>query len=177
MTIVRLARSNRLRRVGAALLVLATAGLAMWAVTPPRRTTARTDAVTVVAAAPVASRAQAPMRSPPTSARERPAPAPRVAVAAVPPGLVRARVTRAHPLLADVAIACSADTCTLEATVRPALGQAALDERQAMLLGGLATTLADSGYRMAVPFAFDETGDNVFHLRAALTPAAVTPGA
>lgn len=98
-------------------------------------------------------------------------------MAAAPPAVVAARVTRAHPLLTEVAIACSAETCTLEALVRPARGQAALDERQAMLLGGLATTLADSGYRMAVPFALDEMDDNVFHLRAALTPASMAQGA
>lgn len=177
MTIGHLTRPSRSRRLGVALLVLASAGLAIWAIAPVQRTSSRNDTVTVVAPATVAPPALAPRRRIPAPLRERPAPAPHVAMATVPPAVVAARVTRAHPLLTDVAIACSADTCTLDATVRPAQGQAALDQRQAMLLGGLAMTLAGSGYRMAVPFAFDETDDNVFHLRAALTPASMAKGA
>ncbi|MBW6527282.1 hypothetical protein KZ813_10565 [Sphingomonas sp. RHCKR7] len=149
----------RLARLAAVPLVLA-AALLLWLGARVTPGAARDEAVTVVAAP------DARVTSPPT----RPvAPSPSVAAPAVAPAAVAARVARAFPLLGDVAVSCAGDACALTATVRPAHGQRELDERQAMLLGGLADTVAVSGYTMRVPFAFDEVDDNVFHLRAALT--------
>ena len=107
--------------------------------------------------------------------------APTIPVARIPPlpearpTTVAANVAAAHlrtvyPLLSDVTIACRDDRCTLTATIRPVTGQADLDRRQEMLLGGLAAALAADGYRLAVPFQMDEVADNLFHIRASVTP-------
>ena len=107
--------------------------------------------------------------------------APTIPVARIPPlpearpTTVAANVAAAHlrtvyPLLSDVTISCRDDRCTLTATICPVTGQADLDRRQEMLLGGLATALAADGYRLTVPFQMDEVADNLFHIRASVTP-------
>ena len=92
------------------------------------------------------------------------------AVAPVAASVVAAHLRTAYPLLSDVTITCRDDRCTLTATIRPVTGQADLDRRQEMLLGGLAAVLAADGYRLAVPFQMDEVADNLFHIRASVTP-------
>lgn len=84
-----------------------------------------------------------------------------------------ADVTRAYPMLTDVALDCTGDRCTLTGLIRPVEGQSALDTRQEMLLGGLQTRLGAYGYRMAVPFKMDEIEDNTFRLRASVIRTAV----
>ncbi|NII57284.1 hypothetical protein [Sphingomonas aerolata] len=97
-------------------------------------------------------------------------PLPEARPAAVAPVAAVAHLRTVYPLLSDVTIACRDDRCTLSATIRPVTGQADLDRRQEMLLGGLATALAADGYRLAVPFQMDEVADNLFRIRASVTP-------
>ena len=78
-------------------------------------------------------------------------------------------IRHAYPLLSDVVIDCKAGRCSLTGTIHPLAMQEDLDRRQEMLLGGLATALAEDGYRMAVPFQMDEVADNTFHIRANVT--------
>ena len=85
---------------------------------------------------------------------------------------VAARIERAYPLLSDVVLSCQGDRCTLTATLEPPNGQADLDKRQEMLLGGLAAELAASGYRLDIPFQMDEIDDNKFHIRGTATRTA-----
>ncbi len=91
-------------------------------------------------------------------------------VAPVAASVAAAHLRTVYPLLSDVTITCRDDRCTLTATIRPVTGQADLDRRQEMLLGCLATALAADGYRLAVPFQMDEVADNLFRIRASVTP-------
>lgn len=85
-----------------------------------------------------------------------------------PPNITAAYVMRAYPVLSDVTILCSAGQCTLSGLVLPLTRQVDLDQRQEMLLGGLAQRLSERGYRMIVPFRMDEIDDNKFRIEAAL---------
>ena len=58
------------------------------------------------------------------------------AVTPVAASVAAAHLRTVYPLLSDVTIACRDDRCTLTATIRPVTGQADLDRRQEMLLGG-----------------------------------------
>lgn len=94
----------------------------------------------------------------------------RVASTASPVETVVADIRGAYPVLSDVAMVCEAGRCSLTGTIRPLATQADLDQRQEMLLGGLAAALATNGYRMAIPFQFDEVADNTFQIRANVAP-------
>lgn len=80
-----------------------------------------------------------------------------------------ADLTRDYPMLTNAALDCTRDPCTLTAVVMPVDGQAALNKRQEMLLGGLQAHLAARGYLMAMPFQIDEVDDNTFRLRASVS--------
>lgn len=87
------------------------------------------------------------------------------------PNIVAAEIARRYPFLKDVSLQCRGERCTLSASILPVQAQTDLDARQAMLLGGLAASLAQHGYILAVPFTMDEVDDNFFHLRAAVRRA------
>ena len=67
---------------------------------------------------------------------------------------------------------CEAGRCSLTGTIRPLATQDDLDQRQEMLLGGLAAALAMNGYRMTVPFQIDDVADNTFQICANVAPDA-----
>jgi hypothetical protein len=93
----------------------------------------------------------------------------RVAPTTMPVEAAVADLRRAYPQLSEVAMECRARQCSLIATIRPLVSQNDLDRRQEMLLGGLATALAEDGYRMTIPFDMDEVADNTFHICAHVT--------
>jgi hypothetical protein len=93
----------------------------------------------------------------------------RVAPTSLPVEVAVTHIRHAYPLLSDVVIECKAGRCSLTGTIHPLVTQEDLDRRQEMLLGGLATALAEDGYRMAVPFQIDEVADNTFHIQANVT--------
>ncbi len=74
-------------------------------------------------------------------------------------------VQQAYPLLRDAAISCDDDGCALTGLILPPTDQAYLDQRQEMLLGGLAAILATHGYQTSAPVHLDEVESNTFRLR------------
>ncbi|WP_137871827.1 hypothetical protein [Sphingomonas sp. 1F27F7B] len=78
---------------------------------------------------------------------------------------------RAYPLLTEVDFRCDAGGCAVTATIPPPTDDAFLKQRQEMLLGGLAKTVAADGYTMLGPVQMDEVAFNVFHIRASVAPA------
>ena len=104
-----------------------------------------------------------------SSAPARPAPT-HSAASASPPDVAAAHVRQAYWVLSAVALSCEGDRCMLSGTIRPPIGQADVDKRQEMLLGGLASVLAGDGYTMHVPFEMSEIDDNTFSIRALVTP-------
>ncbi|NIJ64885.1 hypothetical protein FHR20_001816 [Sphingomonas leidyi] len=109
---------------------------------------------------------------PATAARNSPIAAP-VAMANLPalPDRVIAHVHQDYPLLTEVDFRCDAGGCAVTATIPPPTDDAFLKQRQEMLLGGLARTVAADGYTMLGPVRMDEVAFNVFHIRASVTPA------
>ena len=99
-----------------------------------------------------------------------PAPAPAAIVPALPDKVI-AHVRRAYPLLTEVDFRCDAGGCAVTATIPPPTDDAFLKQRQEMLLGGLAKTVAADGYTMLGPVQMDEVAFNVFHIRASVAPA------
>ena len=93
----------------------------------------------------------------------------RFAPTSLPVEMAVTHIRHAYLLLSDVVIDCKAGRCSLTGTIHPLVTQEDLDRRQEMLLGGLATALAEDGYRMAVPFQMDEVTDNTFRIRANVT--------
>ncbi|MDH4745847.1 hypothetical protein OMP43_17620 [Sphingomonas sp. CBMAI 2297] len=87
------------------------------------------------------------------------------------PDKVIAHVRQAYPLLTEVDFRCDAGGCAVTATIPPPTGDAFLKQRQEMLLGGLARTVAADGYTMLGPVQMDEVAFNVFRIRAAVAQA------
>jgi hypothetical protein len=88
-----------------------------------------------------------------------------------PPDQVIAHVREAYPLLTDVDFACDASGCAVTALIPPPTGDAFLQKRQEMLLGGLARTIAADGYEALGPVQMDEISFNTFRIRAVVRQA------
>ncbi|MEN2709028.1 hypothetical protein ACQKOH_15820 [Sphingomonas sp. NPDC092331] len=99
-----------------------------------------------------------------------PAPTPATNLPTLPDKVI-AHVRQAYPLLTEVDFRCDAGGCAVTATIPPPTGDTFLKQRQEMLLGGLARTVAADGYTMLGPVQMEEVAFNVFRIRAAVAPA------
>ena len=86
------------------------------------------------------------------------------------PRLAANHVEETYSVLSGVSLGCDAGRCTFRATIRPPAGQADVDQRQQMLVGGLAKTLAEDGYALVEPLRMNEVDDNLFRIEVSVVP-------